>query len=75
MPKENNPAPAPTVPAIAVHFNVPLPDGRVVNMEVQSAYTLRDSLNAIIGQYEAANAPPTPVRKATPSRKRVPRKK
>lgn len=74
MPKENSPAPAPTVPAIAVHFNVPLPDGRVMNMEVQSAYILRDSLNVIIGQYEAANAPPT-LRKATPSRKRAPRKK
>ncbi len=67
----------PTLPAIAVHFNVPLPNGQVMNLAAHDAIMLRDNLNAIIGQFEASQepAPKQRARAHGPAPKRRAKKK
>ncbi len=67
--EQQQPEPQPVAP-IAVHFNVPMPDGRTINLPVDAAYALRNNLNAVISQYEAAQPKkPAPKRKRAPQRR------
>jgi len=58
-------------PVIDVHFNVPVGNGQHMNMAASAAYQLRDTLVAIIKQYEAAqNTPPAKIPRAKVPKKR-----
>ena len=63
------------VPAIALHVNVPIPGtNQHMNMDVNSARKMHETLGAILAQVDAANPTP-PTRGPAPKRKRAPRSK
>lgn len=53
------------IPAIGVHFNMPVPGGHI-QVTPDQAVVIRDFLDTTLKQYLASKAP---ARKATPKRK------